>query len=227
MYQSAIVIPCFNSEKTLEKVINESIKHKPKNCILIVVNDGSTDSSFSIIKKFSKRKDFLGVNLAENHGVGFATRTGINMAIRAGARKIVTIDADLQHPPEYIPTFLEKLDEKPIVLGYRRFEINKGLIRTFGNIILTLWFDILFFKKVKDSQCGMRGFSYEAVKSVKFVEDGYEFIFETLIKLRRLKYASVEIPSIYSEFPTTAFRRGLSLFFYVLKMRIVTIFENF
>jgi dolichol-phosphate mannosyltransferase len=154
--EEVIIIPCYNSSSTILELLKRI--RNVSNAFIIAIDDGSKDSTFSILKKF-KDKNFLALKLNKNHGVGYATRIGIEIAKKLKAKKVLTIDADLQHPPEKIPEFFKALNNYELVLAYRKFGINKGIIREIGNILLNLELNLLFFKKFKDSQCGMRAFA--------------------------------------------------------------------
>jgi len=219
--REAIIIPCYNSSSTILELLRRI--RKVSNAFIIAVDDGSKDSTFSILKNF-KDKNFLAIKLSKNHGVGYATRVGIEIAKRLKVKKVLTIDADLQHPPEKIPEFFKALDDYELVLAYRKFGINKGIIREIGNIILNLELNLLFLKKFKDSQCGMRAFRLSAIKGIEFKENGYEFISEFLIKLRDKKYKEIQIPTIFQNFPSPAIKRGIKLFFFILFQRFSSLF---
>jgi glycosyltransferase involved in cell wall biosynthesis len=219
--EEVIIIPCYNSSTTISELLKRI--RKVSKAFIITIDDGSTDSTFSILKNF-KDKNFLAIKLNKNYGVGYATRTGIEIAKKLKMKKVLTIDADLQHPPEKIPEFFKALDKYEMVLGYRRFLINKGFIREIGNVILNLEFDLLFLKKFKDVQCGMRAFRLDVIKGIEFKEDGYEFITEFLVKLRNLSYKEIEIPAIYENFPTLAFKRGIRIFIFTLRQRFSSLF---
>jgi len=219
--EEAIVIPCYNSSSTILELLKRI--RKVSKAFIITVDDGSKDSTFSILKNF-KDKNFLAIKLSRNHGVGFATRTGIEIAKKLRAKKILTIDADLQHPPEKIPEFFKALNDCEIVLGYRKFGINKGLLREIGDIILNLELNLLFLKKFKDTQCGMRAFRLSAIEGMDFKEDGYEFISEFVIKLRNKKYKEIGIPAIYQNFPSLAIKRAIKIFLFILSQRFSSLF---
>ncbi|MGC9149660.1 MAG: glycosyltransferase family 2 protein [Candidatus Micrarchaeia archaeon] len=214
--EEAIIIPCYNSSKTILPLLKRI--RKVTNAFIIAVDDGSVDSTFSTLKKF-KDKNFLAVKLEKNRGVGYATRVGIKIAQKIKAKKVLTIDADLQHPPESIPDFFKALEKHKIVLGYRKFGLNRGIIREIGDMILNLELNFLFFKKFKDTQCGMRAFLLDAIKKINFQQDGYEFISEFIIKTRDLDYYEIPIPAIYPSFPSLAIKRGIKIFIYILSQR--------
>jgi dolichol-phosphate mannosyltransferase len=219
--KEAIIIPCYNSSSTILELLRRI--RKVSNAFIIAIDDGSKDSTFSILKNFND-KNFLAIKLSRNHGVGYATRVGIEIAKKLRAKKILTIDADLQHPPEKIPEFFKALDDYELVLAYRRFGINKGLIREIGNILLNLQLNLLFLKNFKDSQCGMRAFRLSAIEGIEFKENGYEFISEFIIKLRNKKYKEIEIPAIFQNFPSLAIKRGIKIFLFIFHQRFSSLF---
>jgi len=111
-FSLSIVIPVFNSEMILPTLIERIGKTLPslsRRVEVILVNDGSIDQSWEIICQLSKRYEWVhGIDLMRNYGQHNALLCGI------GAAKgdvIVTMDDDLQHPPEEIPKLVEKLEE--------------------------------------------------------------------------------------------------------------------
>ena len=102
MKNTWIVIPAYNEETTLPKVI-KSLKDDGYHKIL-VVDDGSTDNTYKIAKELAK----VAVRHEINRGLGGALGTGIEGAVRLGAEYIVTFDADGQHDPEDLKKLLNK-----------------------------------------------------------------------------------------------------------------------
>ena len=100
-----ILIPSYNASKTIQKLINElfQIKIDPEN--IIVVNDGSSDST-SI---FAKELKVIVEDLKQNQGKGAALKKGFEYFIHnSKADFLLCMDADLQHPVESIPDFIIK-----------------------------------------------------------------------------------------------------------------------
>lgn len=99
----SVVIPAFNEELVIEETITRvrSVlkSAKIKNEIL-VVNDGSTDGTLGTLKRIQRSDPLRIINLATNSGHMFAIRAGLEAS---SGEYVVTIDADLQDPPEYIP----------------------------------------------------------------------------------------------------------------------------
>jgi glycosyltransferase involved in cell wall biosynthesis len=106
-----ITLPCYNEEDTLQKLADELSKVRSKiskqyAIDVLFINDGSTDKTQKIIESLAKKNDFLFYReFAANAGHQAALRAGIEAGINYDA--VIMMDADLQHPPEYISTMLE------------------------------------------------------------------------------------------------------------------------
>jgi undecaprenyl-phosphate 4-deoxy-4-formamido-L-arabinose transferase len=126
----SVVVPVFNSEAILpvlvtriEPVLRTSAHHFE----LILVNDGSSDGSWRVICDLAARHDWIhGVNLMRNYGQHNALLCGIRLA---RYDSLVTIDDDLQHPPEEIPKLFELLEQGYDVVYGTPVRENHGLLR--------------------------------------------------------------------------------------------------
>ena len=99
----------------MEKVISDVLLYCSD---VIVVNDGSTDSTLEIIKKFPQ---IHLVSYPKNRGKGYAMRTGFKYAFKKGFQYGITIDSDGQHYAKDLVTFLDMIEENPnaIIIGAR------------------------------------------------------------------------------------------------------------
>ena len=110
----SIVVPVFNSSDILDELVirikNVLEKSDYKdNFELILINDFSSDNSWIKIKNLRKKYFFIkGINLRENFGQHNAIMAGLN---NLSGDYVITLDDDLQHPPEYIPNIIEKLND--------------------------------------------------------------------------------------------------------------------
>ncbi len=108
----SVVIPVFNSEATLEELtsrIFEVLHPITTNCEIIFVNDYSRDGSWEVIKRLAdQNSDIRGIRLMRNYGQHCALLAGIK---HARYEIIMTLDDDLQHPPEEIPKLLVELNK--------------------------------------------------------------------------------------------------------------------
>ena len=109
----SIIVPVYNSSEILRELndkINKTIsKTSLKNEFeLVLVNDFSKDNSWEVIKELSKNFSYIkGINLSQNFGQHNAIMAGLSCCT---GDKIITLDDDLQHPPEFIPEIINKLN---------------------------------------------------------------------------------------------------------------------
>jgi glycosyltransferase involved in cell wall biosynthesis len=108
----SVVIPVYNSAATLEELsarLDQCLSTYASNYEVICVNDGSHDNSWSILVALSKRYSWLtAIDLMRNYGQHNALLAGV---LHAQYEIIITLDDDLQHPPEEIPHLLKKLEQ--------------------------------------------------------------------------------------------------------------------
>ena len=135
----SIVIPCYNSEKTIGKVVELAIEEFKRmddyECEFVLVNDYSRDDTWGSIHKLTQKyPNVKGINLAKNFGQHPALLCGFSFA---KGDFIITMDDDLQHPPEEIPKLVKAIQENPevdvIIAKYQNRHHN--LIRKLGTKI--------------------------------------------------------------------------------------------
>jgi glycosyltransferase involved in cell wall biosynthesis len=135
----SLVIPVCQAEHSLHKLIDRIIQVMEQQNYLyevILVNDGSTDRSWQIIEEISKtRQNVKGINLMRNFGQHNALLCGIRAAEN---QIIVTLDDDLQHPPEEIPKLLQKLSEEYDVIYATPHQEQHSFLRNIASQIAKL-----------------------------------------------------------------------------------------
>ena len=190
----AVTIPAYNEEGTIGEVIRRIPKKKLKECVIIVIDDGSKD-------KTSEEAELAGADLVyrfkENRGLAYAFKKGIDLALNSGANLIVNIDGDGQYDPEEIPLLVQPIvdGEGDIVLG-SRFE---GWIeqmpwrKRIGNIFATKVTSALSGIKISDAQTGFRALSREAASSLNIIS-GYTYTQEMIIQAANKDLKIVEVP---------------------------------
>lgn len=199
MKKLSVVLPCLNEEKSIEICINK-IQHIFKNYNIngeiIVVDNGSTDKTVEIVKKYKDVK----LLFEEQRGYGAALRKGID---NAEGDYIIMGDADNTYDFYEIPKFLDKLKEGyDLVIGSRfKGKILKGAMswshRYIGNPILSGMLRLFFGGNVSDAHCGLRAFTKEAYKKMNLRTTGMEFASEMVIHALKKKLKIAEIPIIY------------------------------
>ncbi len=112
--RTLIVMPAWNEEESVARVVAEVLTELP-GISCLVVSDGSTDNTAQEAEKAGAQVVILPFNL----GVGGAMRLGFKFALENGFENVVQIDADGQHDPKNVLALLDKLDEFDIVIGAR------------------------------------------------------------------------------------------------------------
>jgi undecaprenyl-phosphate 4-deoxy-4-formamido-L-arabinose transferase len=137
----SVIIPVYNSEKSLQllaKRLSGVLEKHSQAYEMIFINDGSHDASWQVICSITSENICAkGINLMRNYGQHNALLAGTRMA---KFDTIVTIDDDLQHPPEEIPKLLERLNEGWDVVYGSAVEKPHGLLRNLASQITKLAF---------------------------------------------------------------------------------------
>ncbi len=194
--KSTAIIPFFNEVSTIKEIVESTLKYVD---YVIAVDDGSRDDSD---KQISGIDNVFLVSIKKNTGKGFALKKGFEKAIELKTQFVITIDADLQHSPELIPSLIEKLDEFDIIIGNRMNDVSSmPLQRIMSNKITSFILSKKTKQIIPDSQCGFRAFKINVLKSVSTTLNGYEAESEILIFASRkgFKISNYPIPTIYTE----------------------------
>jgi hypothetical protein len=140
------------------------------------------------------------ISLNHNYGKGYALQVGFNESIKQNFDIAITLDADKQHNPAFIPEFISQLNYFDIVIGNRLNDTkNMPVQRILSNKITSSLLTIKTRQKILDSQCGYRGYKAELLKIVKSYSYGYEAESEIIIYAARsgFKIGFVNISTIY------------------------------
>ena len=196
-YRVCVIIPTYNNAVTLQKVIEE-VSIYTNN--IIVVNDGSSDDSLAIIKKFPSVHL---VSYPDNVGKGWALRQGFAAAINLKYQYAITIDSDGQHFAYDLPTFINQLMQEPhtVIIGARNMKqssVPGG--SSFGNKFSNFWFKVETGINIPDTQSGYRLYPLEPIKTMRFFTRKYEFEIEVLVRLawKGIKVVSVPVTVYYA-----------------------------
>lgn len=191
-----VVIPGFNEEKYLGRVLRRTLI-STKN--VVYVDDGSSDRSVSIARKYLKHI----LIHTKNKGKGAALKTGCDYVFgRLKADAVVLMDSDDQHNPAELGLFFEKLESgAKIVLGVRPFSSSMPLERRLGNWFVSGIIFLLFSSFVPDVLSGYKAFRRSAYKKLHWRASDYGVELEMAAKIarRRLPFSVVKITTIYHD----------------------------
>lgn len=171
MDKIAVLIPCYNEAKTVEKVVTDFKQALPE-AVIYVYDNNSTDGT---------------AELAEKAGavVRHEYRQGKGNVVRRMFREIdaecyIMTDGDDTYPAEFAPSMVEKVlgHQADMVVGDRLsstyYQENKRPFHNFGNALVKKSINLLFRNNIKDMMTGYRAFSYEFVKTFPVLSGGFE-----------------------------------------------------
>ena len=171
MDKIAVLIPCYNERKTVEKVITDFKDVLPEATIYVYDNN-STDNTAALAQKAGAV-----VRHEYQQGKGNVIR---RMFREIDAECYIMTDGDDTYPAEYAREMVDKVLNKNVdmVVGDRLsstyFEENKRPFHNFGNSIVRKSINFLFKSEIKDIMTGYRAFSYQFVKSFPILSKGFE-----------------------------------------------------
>lgn len=213
--QGCIIIPTYNNEKTLRRVVLEIMSIVPKESI-IIVNDGSTDSTNEILNEFENH--LLILKNEQNKGKGFSLRKGFKKAIELGFQNAITIDSDGQHYPEDIQLLIEKGFENKgaVIMGSRNMQ-QDGVPQksSFGNKFSNFWFKIETWITLPDTQTGFRLYPLQPLRKMHLFTNKFELEIEVIVRLawKNVKFVPVQIRVKYDpDERVSHFRPGRDFF---------------
>jgi len=219
-----VIIPAYNEEKIIQKVIRD-VKKYIEN--IIVVDDGSTDNTLEM----AKNEKIIVYHHIINRGLGGALSTGIRAALLRGADIFLTFDADGQHRAKDIPKMIKPIIEKKadIVIGSRLLNAHKNMpiSRKIANYMANIITYFLFGIKITDSQSGLRCFNKKTAQLIDIKTNSMEVSSEIIkeIKNHNLKFTEVPIRAVYTDYSLSKgqnFILGLKTF---IKLIILKLFR--
>ncbi|MEO8209316.1 MAG: glycosyltransferase family 2 protein [bacterium] len=151
-----IIVPCYNEEESLPVVLPELLEYSnERNWKVIIINDGSTDSTEKILNSFIEEINFKLINHKINKGYGGALKTAIK---NVDTEYLISIDADGQHYLEDIDMLLKKLKEEnaDMVVGSRKEIKSTDAYRSSGKWIIRKISRMLVKTNVYDINSGMK-----------------------------------------------------------------------
>lgn len=178
-HKICVLMPTYNNAKTLRRVIDGVLFYTTD---FIVINDGSTDETASILKEYSELRI---LNVQSNKGKGNALQLGFKEAIALGYDYAITIDSDGQHFPKDLTVFVKALEAATaplLLIGNRNMKgENVPKKSSFGNRFSNFWFWFETGIRLTDTQSGYRMYPLHYIPK-KFYTNKFEFEIEIIVR---------------------------------------------
>lgn len=203
MKKILIFTATYNEVKNIEELI-DGIKNNCKHADILIVDDNSPDGTGILLKRLEQENQNIKVFIRDGKlGLDTAHKFAYEYAVSNDYNYLITMDADLSHNPDEIPTFLKNVYDNDFVLGSRYMKGGKNklnlfrfLLSFFGNKLIKY----LLSLKCTEFTSSYRAFNLKKMKDFhmeKINSKGYSFFMETIYQINKQGFKIVEIPIIF------------------------------
>jgi len=199
----SVIIPTYNEEKTIDKLLDKIISLKNLNLEIIVVDDGSNDKTQELLEKYNKYNFIFLYKHSKNLGKGAAIKTAKN---KINGDIIIIQDADLEYDPGDYKNLINpiisgkyKVVYGSRVLGKKRY-YNKSFtskFRVFANHLLTILSNLINSQKLTDAHTCYKVFHKTVFNKIQLKENGFSFCPEITTKISNENFEIYEVPISY------------------------------
>lgn len=197
-----IVVPVYNEEKTIEKVLLSltKLREKIETIEIIVVNDGSKDNSLKILKENHIYYDVL-INNLQNKGKGNAVKSALE---KASGKYIVFQDADLEYDPQDFNKFVNLINKfsPDLIIGsrfnYADYTRSHHFFNKIGNMCITFIFNLFYQTTFTDVYSCYACFKRKLLDHNSLKSNGFEQHAEILCKVVKKGKTFFEVPINYN-----------------------------
>ncbi|WGH75859.1 glycosyltransferase family 2 protein [Tenacibaculum tangerinum] len=175
----SVVIPLLNEEESLYELHDWIAKVMQSNQFLyelIFIDDGSTDSSWSVIEELSAKNNAVkGIRFQKNYGKSQALDAGFKLA---QGRVVITMDADLQDSPDEIPELYKRIvnDNFDLISGWKKKRYDNVMTKNIPSKLFNWAARKTSGLKLHDFNCGLKAYKNEVVKAVKVSGEMHRYI---------------------------------------------------
>jgi glycosyltransferase involved in cell wall biosynthesis len=175
----SVVIPLLNEEESLQELYDWIASIMQSNQFLyeiIFIDDGSTDGSWSIIQKLSKKdKAVKGIKFKKNYGKSQALNAGFQIA---NGRVVITMDADLQDSPDEIPELFRLISKEnfDLISGWKKKRYDSTLRKNLPSKLFNLAARKTSGLKLHDFNCGLKAYKNEVIKNINVYGEMHRYI---------------------------------------------------
>jgi glycosyltransferase involved in cell wall biosynthesis len=194
----SVLIPVYNEERTLERLL-DAVEERPEVSELVIVDDGSTDRTPEILSARDFTIPVQVIRHERNRGKGAALRTAI---LAAKGEVALVQDADLEYDPAEFPLLLAPIERgrAEVVYGSRSFAAHSAYSFWFviGNKLVTLWTNVLFNSYLSDMETCYKLMPLSVWRSLDLRSDGFDIEPEITAKLLKSGHRIYEVPISYA-----------------------------
>jgi glycosyltransferase involved in cell wall biosynthesis len=225
----SVVIPAYNEEKTIQRVL-EKLVQLPHLHEIIIVDDCSTDGTLNLANMLaSEFPQIIVARHSKNQGKTAALKTGFRLSTGA---VVIVQDADLEYDPEDIPSLIQPiLDGHADVVYGSRFLIRRAarvlyFYHYLANRALTFLSNLFTNINLTDVETGYKVFRGEIIREMIINSSGFGFEIEVTAKVAKLKCAIFEAPisyygRTYEEGKKIGFRDAVAAVWYILRFNLL------
>lgn len=220
-----LIVPAYNEGNRIEQTLNSIHKNFNDSINVLIVSNGSTDSTVEILKKFKyKHKNFNYLDFKEKLGKGGAILEGLK---KSKTKYLGFIDADDSFDLTYIKEIIKDLKNYDIIIASKWkhqtfFKVNEPFLRKLMSRGWNILVRTLLGLKFKDTQAGAKFFKNSAFKNIdqNFISKKFAFDAELLYKFKQKGFTIKEIyaPSIYRAETTFKFKDIFPMFNDLIKI---------
>ena len=203
MEKTLIFAATYNEVQNIEELI-AGIKSNCKNTDILIIDDNSPDGTGILLKKIEQEDHNLKVIIRNGKlGLDTAHKFAYEYALLNNYHYLITMDADLSHNPEEIPTFLENVYDNDFVLGSRYMTGGKNKLNLFRFLLSFLGNKLIKYLlnlKCTEFTSSYRAFNLKKMKDFhmeKINSKGYSFFMETIYQINKQGFKIIEVPIIF------------------------------
>jgi dolichol-phosphate mannosyltransferase len=206
-----VIIPTYNEAVNLERIVAATCAELDRvvagDYRILIVDDGSPDGTGTIADSLANQSDAVAVlHRPRKAGLGAAYLAGFDLALAAGAQRVIEMDADFSHDPRYLPALLKASSDADVVLG-SRYVAGGGvrdwsLIRKLVSRGGGLYARAILGVKVKDLTGGFKCIRREVLEAIDLPSvraDGYVFQIEVTYRAILAGFTVREIPIVFAD----------------------------
>jgi glycosyltransferase involved in cell wall biosynthesis len=174
----SIVVPLFNEEENIHDLIaaiTSSMRDYTDNYEVVIVDDGSTDNSFPLLKELARNNSHLRiVRFGINYGQTAALSAGFH---HAKGNIIITMDADLQNDPADIPLLVQKIQEGyDVTSGWRKNRQDNWLRRRLPSMVANSLISNITGLHLRDYGCTLKAYKREIIRHIELYGEMHRFV---------------------------------------------------